>query len=146
MLTVTGQPGFSGTINFSAASCAGLPRESTCSFNPASVTNSGSTTLTVSTTAAHSASLEGPAGWTTSLAATLAGIFLLGKRPRRRNWSRLLSLSAVACLITIVSCGGGSGGGGRNNDPGTPPGTSTVTVTATSGTLTHTATLTLTIQ
>jgi hypothetical protein len=147
-LTVTGQPGYGGTINFSAASCAGLPRESTCSFNPASVTSSGSTTLTISTTAAHNARLEGPAGWTTGLGATLAGIFLLGKKSRRRNRSRFLSLIAVACLITIASCGGGSGGGGGggNKDSGTPAGTSTVTVTATSGTLTHTTALTVTIQ
>ena len=148
MLTVTGQPGYGGTINFSAASCAGLPRESACSFSPASVTSSGSTTLTISTTAAHSARLEGPAGWTTGLGATLAGIFLLGKKSRRRNRSRFLSLIAVACLITIASCGGGSGGGGGggNKDPGTSACTSTVTVTATSGTLTHTTALTLTIQ
>src|SRR4029077_3882335 len=146
-LTVTGQPGYSGTINFSAASCAGLPRESTCSFNPASVTNSGSTTLTVSTTAAHSAMLEGPAWWTTSFGATLAGICLLGIGSRRRAWRRLLSLIAVACLITIASCGGGGGGGGGENmDPGTPAGSSTVTVTVSSGTLTHSATLALTIQ
>jgi hypothetical protein len=144
-LTVTGQAGYSGTINFSAASCAGLPHESTCSFNPPSVTNSGSTTLTVSTTAAHSARLESPAWWTTSFGATLAGVFLLGSGSRRRFWNRLLSLMAIACLITIVSCGGGGSGGG-NMDPGTPAGSSTVTVTATSGTLTHTATLTLTIQ
>jgi len=145
VLTVAGQPGYSGTINFSAASCAGLPRESTCSFNPASVTNSGTTTLTVSTTAAHSARLEGPAWWATSLGATLAGIFLLGSGSRRRAWSRLLSLMAVTCLIMIASCGGGGSGGG-NKDPGTPAGSSTVTITATSGTLTHTATITLTIQ
>lgn len=145
VLSVTGQPGFGGTINFTAASCTGLPRESTCSFSPASVTNSGSTTLTVSTTAAHSASLEGPYWWTTSFGATLAGMFLLAGGSRRRAWRRLLSLMAVAGVMTIASCGGG-GGGGRNNDPGTPAGTSTVIVAATSGTFTHTATLTLTIQ
>jgi len=148
MLTITGQPGYTGTINFSAASCAGLPRESTCSFNPASVTNSGSTTLTVTTTAPHSARLEGPAGWTTSLGITLAGIFLLGSGSKRRAWSRLLSLMAVAGLIMIASCGGGGSGrgGGGNTDPGTPAGSSTVTVTATSGTLTHTVTFNLTVQ
>ncbi len=146
-LTVTGQPGYSGTINFSAASCSGLPRESTCSFNPASVTNSGSTTLTVSTTAAHSARLEGPAWWTASLGVSLAGIFLLGNGSRRRAWRRLLSLIAVSCLITIASCGGGGGhGSGGNTDPGTPAGSSIVTVTASNGMLTHTAAITLTIQ
>jgi hypothetical protein len=144
-LTVTGQPGYTGTINFSATSCSGLPPESRCSFNPASVTNSGTTTLTISSTAAHSARLEGPAWWTTGFGVTLAGIFLLGSGSRRRAWKRLLSLMAIACLITIASCGGGGGGGG-NMDPGTPAGSSTVTVTATSGALTHTATLTLTIQ
>ena len=58
-LTITGQTGYNGTVNFSAASCAGLPRESTCSFSPASVTGSGSTTLTVTTTAPHTARLNG---------------------------------------------------------------------------------------
>ena len=147
VLTVTGQPGYSGTINFTAASCAGLPRESTCSFNPASITNSGSTTLTISTTAPHSARLEGPGWWTTSLGATLAGIFLLGSGSRRRVWSRLLALMAVASLVTIASCGGGSSGsGGGNHDPGTPAGSSMVIVTATSGPFSNTAAVTLVIQ
>ncbi len=146
-LTITGQPGYSGIINFSAASCSGLPRESTCSFNPASVTNSGTTTLTLATTAAHSARLESPAWWTTSFGATLAGIFLLGSGSRRRAWRRLLSLIAVSCLITIASCGGGGGSSsGGNTDPGTPAGSSMVTVTASNGTLTHMAAITLTIQ
>ena len=83
-LTVTGQPGYAGTINFPATSCSGLPRESTCSFSPASVTGSGSTTLTISTKAAHSARLEGPVWWFTSFGASFAGIFLLGGASRRR--------------------------------------------------------------
>lgn len=148
MLTVTGQPGYSGTVNFTAASCVGLPRESTCSFNPASITNSGSSTLTISTAAAHTSRLEGPGWWPTSLGATLAGIFLLGSGSKRRAWSRLLSLIAVAGLITIASCGGGgsSGSGGGNHDPGTPAGSSQVIVTATSGPFSNTAAVTLVIQ
>ena len=144
MLTVTGQPGYNGTINFSAASCSGLPRESTCSFNPPSLTGSGSTTLTITTTAAHSAKLNGWGWWTTSFGATLA-VFLLGSVSRRRTSSRLLGLMAMAFLITIAGCGGGGGGGG-GGDPGTPVGTSMVTVTATSGIVTHTATVTLNVQ
>ncbi len=77
MFTVTGQPGYAGSLNFLPTSCAGLPRESTCSFSPALVTGSGSTTLTISTRAAHGARLEGPAGWFTSFVAMFAGVFLL---------------------------------------------------------------------
>lgn len=148
MLTVTGQTGYNSTINFSAASCSGLPRESTCSFSPASVTGSGSTTLTITTTAAHSARLEGPGGWTTTLGLTFAGVLLLGSRSRRAGRSNLLSLIAFAFLITIAGCGGGGSGGssGSGGDPGTPAGTSTITVTATSGALSHTATVTLKVQ
>jgi hypothetical protein len=146
MFTITGQPGYAGTINFSAASCSGLPRESTCSFNPSSVTSSGSTTLTITTTAPHNARLEEPAGWNTGLGFAVAGIVLLGSGSKRRLWRRLLSLMAVTCLMTIASCGGGGGGGGSNRDPGTPAGLSSVTVTATSGTLTHSVGVGLTIQ
>ena len=150
--TVTGQPGYAGTINFPATSCSGLPRESTCSFSPASVTGSGSTTLTISTKAAHSARLEGPAWWLTSFGTSFAGILLLGGASRRRmkpgrRARTLRTLMAFALLITIAGCGGGSsGGGGHNQDPGTPAGSSVVTVTATTGSITHSATFTLTVQ
>jgi hypothetical protein len=146
VLTITGQPGYNGTVSFTAMSCSGLPSESTCSFSPASVTGSGSTTLTITTTAAHRASLEGSGWWTTSVGATLAGVFLLGGASRRRTRGRLLSVIAFAFLITIGGCGGGGSGGGGNNDPGTPVGSSMVTVTATSGTITHTTTVTLNVQ
>jgi len=52
-LTVTGQTGYTGTVNFTSTACKGLPLYSTCSFSPASVTGSGNSTLTVKTTAAH---------------------------------------------------------------------------------------------
>ncbi len=151
-LTVTGQPGYNSTINFPATSCSGLPRESTCSFSPASVTGSGSTTLTISTKAAHSARLEGPGWWISSFGATLAGVLLLGGASRRRRGDgrparQMLALMAFALLITVAGCGGGSGGGGgHSQDPGTPAGSSTVTVIATSGSITHSVTFTLTVQ
>jgi hypothetical protein len=47
--TVTAQTGFTGTVAFSLS---GLPPGVSASFNPASVTATGSTTLTVSTSAA----------------------------------------------------------------------------------------------
>lgn len=45
-VTITGTGGFTGTVNFSVS---GLPSRTSASFNPASVTGSGSSILTVST-------------------------------------------------------------------------------------------------
>src|ERR1035438_10086984 len=50
-VTVTGNNGFSGTVNFGTS---GLPSGVTGSFNPTSVTGSGSTTLTILTTSGAS--------------------------------------------------------------------------------------------
>jgi hypothetical protein len=47
-LTVTVDTGFSGSVSLA---CAGLPAPATCSFNPASLTGSGSSQLTVTTQA-----------------------------------------------------------------------------------------------
>jgi hypothetical protein len=43
-VTVTVDPGFSGTVTFSKS---GLPSGTTASFNPSSVTSSGSSTLSI---------------------------------------------------------------------------------------------------
>ncbi len=145
-LTITGQTGYNGTINFTSASCSGLPLESHCSFIPASVTGSGTTTLTIATTASHLAMLNGFGWFTTGLGGTLAGVFLLGVPSKRRRWSALLSLLVVGFLVMSLGCGGGGSSSGGNHDPGTPPGTYNVVVTATSGTLTHTASFKLIIQ
>ena len=147
-LTITGQTGYNGTVNFSTTSCTGLPRESTCSFSPASVTGSGSTTLTVTTTAPHMARMTGVGAWTAGFGFTIAAV-LLGWGSKRRMRNTFLSLMAFAVIATITSCGGGGGGssgGGGSKDVGTPAGTSSVIVTATSGAITHTATLSLTVQ
>ena len=58
VLTVAAAPApnnnYTGTINFSNASCSGLPALTTCSFSPATVTGTGTTTITITTTAATS--------------------------------------------------------------------------------------------
>ncbi len=139
--------GFNGTVNFA---CSGLPALTSCSFNPATVTGSGSTTLTISTTAATAAS---PASNSMAMAlfggAGLFGVVLAAGVPRKKRAlkSALLFFGALALVGAMVSCGGG------NNTPppvvhtaGTPAGTSTVTVSATSGSTTHTSTITLTVQ
>jgi subtilase family serine protease len=144
-MTITGETGYSGTVAFTTASCAGLPAESTCSFNPASVTGSGSTTITITTTAPKTSALS-PSGHTLFYAmwmtgsGLLGGIFLLpGVSKRRRN--TLLAMVLVALLAGGTSCGGGgepgSGSGGQHNDLGTPLGNYTIDVTAKSGVRVH---------
>ena len=60
--TITPSNGFTGTMTFSVS---GLPSGATASFNPSSVTTSGSTTMTVST-----ASSTPPGGYTLTVTAT----------------------------------------------------------------------------
>jgi len=147
-ITVTGNPGYNSTINFTSSSCSGLPRESTCSFNPPSLTGSGQTTLTVSTTAPRPATLSRLEHWMTGMGFAIAGVMLLAISPQRRKFGAMLSLAVCALVLSCVSCGGSSnsGGGGGGGDPGTPPGQYTVTVTAATSTgLSHPLSFTLTV-
>jgi subtilase family serine protease len=154
VITVTGTNGYNGTINFSASSCTGLPAGSSCSFNPATVTGSGSTTLTISTSAAMLAPMSHQI---TPAARTGAGRLMLSifgfavlwlaiqAGRRRLRWSAVAGLLLAACLLGVAACGGGSsssnnGGGGVN------PVTATVLVTGSDGTSTQTASFTLTID
>ncbi|HEY7097447.1 MAG TPA: Ig-like domain repeat protein [Terriglobales bacterium] len=146
------QASFNGTINFNGASCSGLPAESSCSFNPSTVTGKAQTFLTVSTSYPHSRTQamlpKELKWWYGTMSAGLVGVFLLGAR--RKRWCKTVGLLIITgTLFVIPSCGGGggdAGGGGGVSDPGTPKGTYTVTVTATSGSLTHTTTFTLTVK
>jgi pro-kumamolisin-like protein/Big-like domain-containing protein len=157
-VAVAGSNNYNGVINFSAASCSGLPSESSCSFSPASVTGSGTTTLTVSTTAPSSLVPLSRhidfGGWRTTTAAIrfllfAVALFALAIQARRRRWNLFATGLTLTLLIAVAACGGGgsgSGGTGPTN-PGTPVVTNQiVTVTATSGTTTHTFTFTLNVN
>jgi len=157
VITVTGTNGYNGTINFSASSCTGLPAGGSCSFNPATVTGSGTTTLTISTSAAG---MLAPMSHQVPPAARTGGgrlpllflcfavLWLAVQAGRRKlRWSVVAGLSLTACLIGIAACGGGSsstnnGGGGS----GVNPVTTTVVVTGSDGTSTETTSFTLTID
>jgi hypothetical protein len=161
-ITVTPANGYNGTISFPATACSGLPTGAACSFNPASITGNGSTTLTI-TTSAHAAAMMSPPASTQKgalqLWASLGGIGFVGmvlagdwSRRKRRSLGIVLAILAVMFLITLVGCGGGSSsgsGGGGGGGGGTPAGTSTVQVTVkdasgappTSGPLTLTLTV-----
>jgi hypothetical protein len=144
-INTTTAAGFAGTVSFTCTT--GLPSLTSCSFNPTTVTNSGSTTLTISTTAPTSAPKSPNLG--SSLMKT-SGLFALGLvlagsfAVKKRRHSLLLLVIVLAMAAALVSCGGG--GSSVTHSPGTPAGTSTVTVTATSGSTTHSATVTLTVQ
>jgi hypothetical protein len=155
-LTITGQADYKGTVTFTSASCAGLPLGASCSFTPAAVTGSGTTTLTVTTAAPQMAGLRldhapNGLGWwrlNGGFGFTLAGIFLAGLPRRRRAWKSLFGLIVVAILLAGIGCGGRSSSSltSPTPTPGTPVGMSTVTVTATSGSLSHATTFTLNVQ
>ena len=146
-LQIGGQSNYTGTINFTSASCSGLPRESSCTFSPPSVTGTGSTFATISTMAPHAALILHASTnyqWVATLGFLFAGMLLLPGIPVKKRVSIFLTVAMSALLAVVLGCGGGGGGGG--GDPGTPQGSYNVTVTASSGSLTHTASFTLKIQ
>jgi hypothetical protein len=146
-LTVTGTADYAGTVNFPR--CGGLPLYSTCVFHPASVTGNGSTTLTVTTTAAHrAANLLSPSPstlWASTAGFAFVSLFILGWTPQKRRLSSLVGLLLFAWLLTTLGCGGGGGGGGGGT-LGTTPGTYVVTATGADANFTHPVTFTLTVQ
>jgi len=135
-LTVTPLGGFSSAVNFA---CSGMPSGTTCSFNPSTVTPTGSsmgTTLTVTAPSQVAARLPG-LPW----AALALMLCSLGwKRKRIEPWLVLLVACAVFGLVS--ACGGGTSGGITDQQPVTGTGT----VTATSGSLQQKATFTLTVN
>lgn len=154
-LTITAVNSFIGSVQFSSASCSGLPSESTCSFSPASITSSGTTTLTITTTAPKAAGLlrpgfgrpnsGRPAWWMEASATLFAGVLMLGVPSKKRRRTALLSLVLFTVMV-LPSCGGGSSSSGTPPDPGTPVGTYTVTVRAASGSISHNVSFTLMVQ
>lgn len=152
-ITVTPVNGFGDAVTFT---CSGLPAESSCTFNPASVSPSGgpvNTAITVSTTA-PTARMSHPLKDRSGIfyAMLLPGFFgvVLISSPRRRQGARWLFLAMLLCATTLwlPACGGGSSGSQKTSDPGTPVGAKTVTVTATtsgSSQLSHKVTFTLTV-
>ncbi len=103
-ITVVPQTGFTQSV---ALACAGLQPGTTCSFSPQTVTGgSGSSNLTVQTTATQAKNTSGPA--TRNGLIAVAGLLLLmvpiGARRRGRQWFAtvwlIASLAAGAVLLT----------------------------------------------
>jgi subtilase family serine protease len=162
VLTVLAVNGFSDTVNFSSASCTGLPAGATCSFGTSQVGAGSTTTLTIMTSAMAAAPpavhLQGSGRWTTGAFASLAcaftiAIILLVTRGKNRRWSAAAACAVFLMSIGIAACGGGSssssgggGGGGTTTTTAVEPESVTITGTSTTGKVSHTTNVMLTAE
>lgn len=122
--------------------------------NPASLTGSGSASLTINAfTLASAASIpEGPARdrrmGASGEAMAAAFLFLLVLPNRRRSKMPMLLLALIATLGFSIGCGGGGSAAPSSGSQTTPApaGGYSVVVTGISGGITHNATVTITVQ
>jgi uncharacterized protein (TIGR03118 family) len=155
-VSLTGMNGFNGAVTLA---CSGLPMGASCSFNPASVTLSGTNATTVAVAIATAATTPTPTNpYSASLhgnGMVLAGLLPLGllglagfrKRLKGTHVTLLLLLLCVATIGGLGGCGGMKSATAGSTTPGAPtPTVSQVTITATSGSLTHSVAVNLTVN
>jgi len=169
MLSIGGLNSFNSAVTFS---CSGEPANTSCTFNPNTVTPSSGGTVTTSLTVATTmpgtpyhpmitlpTSGQAPWGYL-AIGLLLIASLALGKfafasaeswrfgRRRARAFSVVGAAGLIlvaASLLSLSGCGGGSSNNNAAN-PGTPAGTTTLVVTATSGSLSHSTNVTLMVQ
>jgi subtilase family serine protease len=142
-MTFTAYPvnGYAGTVNLA---CSNLPPAATCSFSPASVVFTSSTssttgipvTVTVNTTTASrlipSVHPWNMINWVAASLVSFAAVILLsmlfvaGPQRRQFGWSLAGLLLALSLVAGLVACGGGS-------STTTPSSSSTTTNNGTTG-------------
>jgi hypothetical protein len=146
-LTLTPSNGFTGSASFS---CAGLPQETTCSFDPATVNISSADPVTTQVTVTTTIRVTSftpprppgpPPPWL--LVGVISGVFVsLVLLTRRRSRARLFLAAAVLALtLFLASCGQE-----YFTFTGTPPGSFAVALNATVGDVSHSAIVALTVQ
>jgi len=141
--------GFTGTITFSCAVPSNMTG-ATCSATPlqATSTDTGSSTLVVTTTAPQQASKQpGILGIRPGAGMVLCGGILFAMLPWsavRRRYRATWIVVLMGLTLSISGCSGG--GSGSNASVGTPTGSYTVTITASSGIIAHTFTESVVVQ
>jgi hypothetical protein len=145
-LTISSVDGFAGTVNVACTVPAAMA-EASCSATPVTLASgsSGTSTISVKTTASHQTALTNFGAGITVLAVALplACLFVPGSKRRRYIW--FLAFGGLATVLCINGCGGG-GGSSPKSDPGTVAGSYTVSITATSGSISHTGSIQVTVQ
>jgi len=164
VLTVLAVNGFSDTVNFSSASCTGLPAGATCSFGTSPVSAGSTTTLMITTSATAAAPRSvrplGSGRWTAGTIASLScafaiAIILFITRGKNRRWSTAAACAVFLLTVGIAACGGGGssssgggggGGGGGSTTTAVEPVSVTITGTSTTGKVSHTTSVMLTAE
>jgi hypothetical protein len=129
--------GFNSPVSFT---CSGAPAGTRCSFSPATLTASGSSTLTIGIDGAALHPHDSPFGKRSG--ETALAFLLLGGLPLALRRKRFAGTLMAALLLGVIALGVA----GCGADNATPNGTSTLTVTATGGGVTQTANLNLNVQ
>jgi hypothetical protein len=156
-LQLSSLAGSSGTVAFT---CAGLPRNTQCLLNPASIAltglNSSSVTVSIATGVSSTSLLRRDTRWKVAVP-VLSLVLPLCWAGFRRRRSTLILLVIAAVGLGAVGCGvsssagsggkgssGGSGGSGAQNQ--TPFGTYPITITGTLSNITHSVQVNVTVQ
>ena len=159
--TVTGQNGFTGSTGFGVS---GLPTGATASFSPTTVTGTGSSTMTVTTSAStpvggYTLTITGTSGTlvhttTVTLAVTAAADFSLGAAPGSQSVAVGGGTTYTATVTalngftgsTALSVSGLPTGATASFSPTTVTGSGSSTMTVTTSGSTPTGSSTLTIK
>ncbi len=166
-ITVTPSNGFAGTVNFTASVVATSGYLAPVTFNPTSLTFSGSSSApqtTIVTLSGIVADLHLPGApgsskpvgrpwYAAGSGVAIASLFLIAFPRRRRLGGLLMVLVAAGLAFGVTGCGGSSqqsvsGGGGNTTNPYAGSYTVTVTATYSNGgqTSTHSSVITYLIQ
>ncbi|MBZ5512928.1 MAG: S53 family peptidase [Acidobacteriia bacterium] len=153
-LTISALNGFTGSVALSCTVPSSLPG-TTCTVLPASLTNSGNATVTVTAPTTRTVNLRAPKlfphffPWTDGSFAIAMGLMIAGKRQRtsKKTKMAILAVMLIIAIAIMIGCGGGGSSTTTTSSGGTSvTGTGTVTLTAISGSLTHSAAITVTVN